>query len=355
MLLINSMDKEKVLEYLNFTYEDVINESKVCFNKELIERFKNFSTDNEMPHIIFYGLAGSGKKTMVNILLELLFGKDIYNISEKITKINGSGGKQNEVITSKSKYHIIIKPNNNNFDRHMVKELIKEYAKTFLIKDNNTVNKTFKVIQINKIDMLSENAQNSLKRTIEKYSRSCRFVSYCTSLNKIIEPLRSRCLCLNVKNMSVEQNENYLNQFIVKENLSIPENIIRDIIIKSDGNIKESIWNLYFYTRHDHLNDFYTLNIFELYQNIIKNCNIEKIREIIYKLTIQDISENKICKDIFVQLLENYKNNKEVCLKIIQLIYEYELNICKARRPIKIIEHIFLGLNDIIQKSKKKI
>jgi replication factor C subunit 3/5 len=137
MLLINSMDKEKVLEYLNFTYEDVINESKVCFNKELIERFKNFSTDNEMPHIIFYGLAGSGKKTMVNILLELLFGKDIYNISEKITKINGSGGKQNDVITSKSKYHIIIKPNNNNFDRHMVKELIKEYAKTFLITTKN--------------------------------------------------------------------------------------------------------------------------------------------------------------------------------------------------------------------------
>jgi replication factor C subunit 3/5 len=349
------IDIEKIRKYLDFKYEDIDNKKednivKKSYNLDLIKLFESLSSDNEMPHILFYGLNGSGKKTMINILLELLFGREIYNIEQHIVKINGSGGKINDVPILKSKYHIVIEPNNNNFDRHMFKEVIKDYAKTFVLNDGINIKKSFKVIQINKLDMLSENAQNSLRRTIEKYSKSCRFVSYCNSLNKIAEPLRSRCLCLNVKNFTNDDNINYIKSIIEKENIKIPLKVMNEIVNKSNGNIKETAWNVWRYSKFNNLDDFYTVNINKITDEIFKKCNIENMREYIYKLTIYDISENKICKDVFLIILKQITSNIKKSLDLIEIMFENETNINKSRRPIKILEYIFIKFNEIVRK-----
>ena len=82
-----------------------------------------------MPNIIFYGQEGTGKKTILNMYLECIYNKRIYNLRNKMYIINGSGGKQNEIYIKESDFHIVIEPNNNNFDRYMIPKLLKNMLK----------------------------------------------------------------------------------------------------------------------------------------------------------------------------------------------------------------------------------
>ena len=55
---------------------------KCFFHKPLFSKLKSISTDDSMPHIIFYGNKGTGKKTMINIFLEMIFDESIYKLDE---------------------------------------------------------------------------------------------------------------------------------------------------------------------------------------------------------------------------------------------------------------------------------
>ncbi|MGB1597940.1 MAG: AAA family ATPase, partial [Promethearchaeia archaeon] len=54
----------------------------------------------------------------------------------------------------------------------------------------------FKVIVLNEVDKMSRDGQAALRRTMEKYTSACRFIMVCNNACKVIEPLRSRCICL---------------------------------------------------------------------------------------------------------------------------------------------------------------
>ena len=83
----------------------------------------------------------------------------------------------------------------------------------------------FKIVLINCVDNLSYYAQASLRRTMEKYANTCKFIFICDQLSKIIEPLRSRCLCVRVPvpdNLAIY----ILFKITNKEKLWIIKNII---------------------------------------------------------------------------------------------------------------------------------
>ena len=111
--------------------------------------------------------------------------------------INGYGNTKTKVNIKQSKYHIIIEPNSNGFDKYLIQEIIQDYAKIELLNILK-YKKLFKIVVINKIDNLSYYAQASLRRTMEKYANTCKFIFICDQLSKIIEPLRSRCLLIRV-------------------------------------------------------------------------------------------------------------------------------------------------------------
>ena len=55
-----------------------------------------------------------------------------------------------------------------------------------------------KVVVLNEVDSLSRNAQAGLRRTMEKYTGSCRLILCCENSGRIIPPIRSRCLCIRI-------------------------------------------------------------------------------------------------------------------------------------------------------------
>lgn len=214
------------------------------FHKETINMLKVMSKDESLPHLLFAGPKGSGKKTLVNLLLNEMYGDDVNNLKTNIYQINGSCNKTIEIPINQSNYHIVITPNNNNFDKYVIQTVIKKYAKLksfdfFRTKHN------FKVVLINNVDTLPYYAQASLRRTMEKYSNSCRFILCADSLTKVIDPLISRCMVMNLsKPVSGNTLYNFVKFVTKNENIALTDRHITEIINSNDLNIKDILWTI---------------------------------------------------------------------------------------------------------------
>ena len=165
------------------------------FHIDLLNRLEHMSKNESIPHMLFYGPDGCGKKTIIKLFLEMLFDKDVHKTEDSVYTVVGSGNKAVQVVVKQSNYHIVIEPNNNNFDRYLIQDIVKEYAKKMPMSIFKT-KKIFKIVLINNVDNLSYYAQTSLRRTMEKYSSTCRFIMWCTCPTRVIEPLISRCVFL---------------------------------------------------------------------------------------------------------------------------------------------------------------
>jgi replication factor C subunit 3/5 len=339
---------DKILE--NKTWKTT-NPSKCFFHKEIFEKLQKISEDDGMPHIIFYGNPGSGKKTMINLFLEMIFDKSIYKLDDSKYTVISSGNIENEVIVKQSDHHIIIEPNNNNFDRYLIQDIVKEYARRYPLcifeKSRN-----FKMVQINNLDNLSYYAQTSLRRTIEKYSKTCRFIMWCYSLSKVIEPLRSRCLCIHVPTQPEDQIVEWTFNISALENINVTFPILNYIVETSNGNLKDILWKLDLYKHCGKIQNGYQKSLIALINEITTNGDIQIIRDYIYKMMITNISSNIIIKDILniiLSKLDKYPNSKNKSGQIIDCASNFEYRLSKGRRDIIHIEAFILHVINVLK------
>ncbi|KAF1781433.1 P-loop containing nucleoside triphosphate hydrolase [Phytophthora cactorum] len=111
------------------------------------------------------------------------------------------GGSVHEALTTadlrEANFHIEMNPSDvGNNDRLVVQEVLKEIAQYHLADTNSQ--RPFKVVLLMEVDRLSKNAQHALRRTMEKYTATCRLILCCNNPSKVIDPLRSRCLGVRV-------------------------------------------------------------------------------------------------------------------------------------------------------------
>lgn len=125
-------------------------------NTELMERCDTFIKENDIPHLIFAGPAGTGKSTLAKILVKTLKCDYLY--------LNAS--------------------DENGVD--VIREKVKGFASTATFKP-------IKVIVLEEADFLTQPAQAALRPIIEEYALHCRFIFTCNYLERLIEPIQSRC------------------------------------------------------------------------------------------------------------------------------------------------------------------
>ena len=345
----------KEIEELNDIYESDswemnLDPTKCFFHKKIFKKLKKISEDDGMPHIIFYGNPGSGKKTMINLFLEMIFDKSIYKMDNSKYTVISSGNIENEVIVKQSDHHLIIEPNNNNFDRYLIQDIVKLYAKKYPLSIFEK-NKTFKAVQINHLDNLSYYAQTSLRRTMEIYSKSCRFIMWCYSLSKVIEPLRSRCLCIHVPTQTDDELIKWIFNIASLENIKLDPYIMHKILESSTGNLKKILWKMDLYKYRKRISNAYQISVNNLIKEITGTGNIQQIRDYIYNMMITNISSNTIIKDILNIIL---LNNNDICnekkMSIINHASEYEYRLSKSRRDIIHIEAFIDRIMIILKK-----
>jgi replication factor C small subunit len=125
-------------------------------NESLIEKAKIWISNNELPHLLFYGSAGTGKTTLAKILAN--------SIDSQLMYINAS--------------------DENSVD--VVRDKISRFASSVGFK-------RWKIIILDEFDFMTPNAQAALRNLMETYSKSTRFILTCNYVEKIIDPIQSRC------------------------------------------------------------------------------------------------------------------------------------------------------------------
>jgi len=216
--IYNNLDQ--ILLKPNDEFKKIVDDLERCLWK-----YSNFQ------HLVVYGSLNSNKENFVNLLLEQIYGKNNIELKDVEYIINGYGNTKTKVNIKQSKYHIVIEPNSNGFDKYLIQEIIQDYAKTELLNIFK-YKKLFKVVVINKLDNLSYYAQASLRRTMEKYSDRCKFIFICDQLSKINEPIRSRCIMIRTPLPSNEQILDALLKISKAENINLEPWEYYDIIKK---------------------------------------------------------------------------------------------------------------------------
>jgi replication factor C subunit 3/5 len=97
------------------------------------------------------------------------------------------------------------------------------------------------VVVLNEVDRLSLGAQHALRRTMEKYTASCRLILVCESLSRVSAPLRSRCLAVRVAAPTKEEIVHVLTGIAAKENLAVQADLCENIANECSRNLRRAI------------------------------------------------------------------------------------------------------------------
>jgi replication factor C subunit 3/5 len=327
------------------------NINETVYHNDILKQLQFISQDDCIPNIIFYGPPTSGKKTIVNIFLEMIYDKSIHKVNNTKYTITGSSGSKSEILIKQSNYHIIIEPNNKHSDKYIVQDIIKEYAKRIPM-NFFTTNRNFKLVLINNMHNLSYHAQTSLRRTMEIYAKTCRFIMITNSLSKVIEPLRSRCNSIRVSLPTRNEIFKFLVKVALNESITLKLSDYTKIRNKCGRNVKKCLWELESikYGINKELDLITRTN--DLCDLILekKLVNLRRIREMIYSIIITNFSGSDIIILILDRLLIKIKSNKDR-YNIIQTASICENRLVHSRHEMHHLEKFIIDIMYILIKK----
>jgi replication factor C small subunit len=192
-------------KYRPKTLDDMVNQ------KEIVERLKSFVKSRNVPHCIFAGPPGTGKTTAALCLARDLYG-DAYR--EHIMELNASDERGIDV----------------------VRETVKTFARVRSIGEI-----PFKIMILDEADNMTSDAQQALRRTMERYTETCRFILCANYSGKIIEPIQSRCAPFRFTFLPREEQDKYLKHIAEKEGVKLLKDGLEAIFEVCGGDLRKAI------------------------------------------------------------------------------------------------------------------
>jgi len=215
--------------------------NRLDYHQDLSRRLINLAQSDQVPHLLFYGPSGAGKKTRVMSFLRELFGSGVEKLKLEHRTFKTPSGKTIEISMISSNFHIEMNACDAGiYDRIIIQDIIKEMAQSHPIQSVSSQH-SFKVIFLVEVDRLTRQAQAALRRTMEKYTSSCRIIMCCNSLSKVIEPVRSRCLTIRIAAPSHEEICSVLKTIAKKEKVELPNELAMRIAHSSQRNMRRAI------------------------------------------------------------------------------------------------------------------
>jgi replication factor C small subunit len=184
---------------------------EVVGQKEAVSRLKAYARERNMPNLLFAGPAGVGKTACALALAHEVFGDETR---QNLLELNASDERGIDVIRGKIKDFAAILP----------------YGKA-----------KFKIIFLDESDALTRDAQNALRRTMETYAGTARFVLSCNYSNKIIEPIQSRCALFRFKPLSDEEVIGRLRHVAQEEGVPVTDDGLKALMYASEGDMRRAI------------------------------------------------------------------------------------------------------------------
>jgi replication factor C subunit 3/5 len=202
------------------------------YNQQINHVLTSLSQTNQLPHLIIEGYRGSGKKTRALLFLKEKYGN--FNTSKVQISLKISG-KPKELSILASRYHYQINPNLHNiYDRSLMQSFINTVVECEIISSI-----PYKIIIIEDADLLTIEAQESLRKTLETYIARCRFIFLSNKEGRIIDPIYSRCIKIKVSSPSSQEIQDILSDICNKEGKS--SQICQEISLNCNRNLSTAI------------------------------------------------------------------------------------------------------------------
>ena len=182
--------------------------SEVRGQDAIVSKVQSFVSQKNIPHLLFAGPPGVGKSTLALVTAKSLFGE---NWRPNFLELNASDERGIDVVRVK----------------------VKDFARTRAIG-----NVPFKIIFLDECDALTKEAQQALRRTMENYTSTCRFILAANYSSKIIDPIQSRCAVFRFRPLPQEDIFKMIDEIAKQENLKLTDDSKKALFEVSEGDCR---------------------------------------------------------------------------------------------------------------------
>jgi len=311
-------------KYRPKSLKDVINQ------KHVTERLEAFVKDKNIPHCLFAGSAGTGKTTCGLAMSHDLYGEQWR---ANVLETNASDERGIDVI------------------RHKIKDFSRM---------KSIGNVPYKLVILDEADALTRDAQQALRRTMENFTRTTRFILICNYSSKIIDPIQSRCSVFRFRPLSEKDQEKFIERIVKEEELKISTDGIKALIALAEGDLrrvanllqtssslKKNITEDVVYEAASRAKP---KDVEEMLKTVMKGDFKDARKKLHEMLLIQGLAAEDIIKEIHQQIY-NLEIPEEDKIRLVDKTGEYDFRISEGGSDLIQLESL---LAQFLLFSKKK-
>lgn len=336
--------------------------AELDYNLEQVNILKKVLGNANFPHLAFFGVSGSGKMTRVKALLNELFDLSATNTRMETKTFELASDRKIEQRFVTSNFHIEVNPSENGFhDRVVIQELIKEVATCESLSKKHP----FKVVVILEADRLTREAQQALRRTLEKYVTTCRVILVGERSSRLIPAIKSRFLFIRNPAPTEQEIRSILMKISDIERFGSSKNknftsALDTIIAQSDRNLRRAILMLQAFAcsqetgRSNAMLSFKWIALIEtLAHKLGDSQTAKKMTEV--RATLNQLMKHLIPPEVILRLLTMKLVSK--CLdddargKLIRIAAQIDHRIALGSRPIIHLELFIFQYMSLFRSS----
>ena len=232
-------------------------------NEHLKEKVSGYIESEDVPHLLLFGRAGTGKTTLAKLIVKSI----------------------------ECDYMIITASDENNVDT--VRNKVKNFASSQGFKK-------YKIVILDEFDYMTPNAQAILRNLMETFSKHCRFILTCNYVEKIIDPIQSRCQTFQIVPPSKKEVAVQLDKILKSENVKYDVKDLVPIIDSSYPDIRKiintcqlnSVKGVLKLSKNDLLDSDFKTKILDILKTSDDSRNkYMKIRKTVADSKVQDFTE----------------------------------------------------------------